>query len=129
MGRCSQAKPAEGGQFSLRFKSDNFGIHEAYLKLSSRGAADQYILFSVLYSETTAVDNIHSTGISCWTDNNTVNIEAENIYAVYVYDQVGRIVASKAPQSGHAAFALPKSGTYILKIHTASGVVTRKVLM
>lgn len=37
------AVPAEGGKFVINFLSFEAGIHSAYLRLSSKGAADKYI--------------------------------------------------------------------------------------
>ncbi len=46
--------PATGGQFAVAFESDQTGVHEAYIKLSSRGAVDKYIPMAVLCEGTTS---------------------------------------------------------------------------
>ena len=45
--------PAEGGILGVGFQSSDLGVHEAYLRLRSRGAADVYIPMAVLVKETT----------------------------------------------------------------------------
>ena len=47
---------ANGGSFSVTFNSDVEGVHSAYVKLSSRGAADKYVELTV--------NNTAATGIS-----------------------------------------------------------------
>lgn len=45
------AVPAEGGKFVINFLSFEAGIHSAYLRLSSKGAADKYIPVEVKVSQ------------------------------------------------------------------------------
>lgn len=47
--------PAEGGVLGVGFQSSDLGVHEAYLRLRSRGAADVYIPMAVLVKETTDI--------------------------------------------------------------------------
>ena len=47
--------PAEGGVLGVGFQSAEVGVHEAYLRLRSRGAADVYIPMAVWVQATTAV--------------------------------------------------------------------------
>ena len=47
---------ANGGSFSVTFNSDTEGVYSAYVKLSSRGAADKYVELTV--------NNTTATGIS-----------------------------------------------------------------
>lgn len=51
--------PKEGGTFQISFKSDTEGVHEAYIKLASRGAADQYIALSVNNKPATGISDLH----------------------------------------------------------------------
>lgn len=67
--------PKEGGTFAVSFKSDTEGVHEAFVKLASRGAADQYIMI--------AANNQSVTGIS------NVNTSAENTF-ITVFDMSGK---------------------------------------
>ncbi len=50
--------PAIGGVAAVEFQSDQEGVHEAYLRIRSRGAVDLYIPMAVLVKANTAVDNI-----------------------------------------------------------------------
>ncbi len=47
-----------GGVVLVEFQSDQEGVHEAYLRVRSRGAVDLYIPMAVLVKVNTAVDNI-----------------------------------------------------------------------
>ena len=47
--------PAEGGVLGVGFQSAEVGVHEAYLRLRSRGAADVYIPMAVWVQATTEV--------------------------------------------------------------------------
>lgn len=47
-----------GGRFAVKFKSDEIGVHEAYVKLSSRGAADVYIPIAVNCKEFVGIGDI-----------------------------------------------------------------------
>lgn len=47
--------PVEGGVLGIGFQSEEIGVHEAYLRLRSRGAADVYIPMAVLVQEATAI--------------------------------------------------------------------------
>lgn len=49
--------PAEGGILGVGFQSDEQGVHEAYIRLSSRGAVDVYIPMAVLVREATNIEN------------------------------------------------------------------------
>ena len=119
--------PAEGGAFELRFQSDNLGVHEAYLKLSSRGAADVYIPLSVLCNVNSSTDDIASDAVLCWTKGGEVNVVAEGLVAVEVYDISGRVVATLSATSDTMNFRLPVPGVYVVKATTQSGVAVRKV--
>ncbi len=43
--------PTTGGQIAVAFLSEQVGVHEAYLKLSSRGAVNKYIPMAVLCAD------------------------------------------------------------------------------
>lgn len=49
---------ANGGSFSVTFNSDKEGVHEAYVKLSSRGAADKYVVLTVNNTTLTGIDTV-----------------------------------------------------------------------
>jgi len=50
--------PKEGGKFTLSFLGQEEGVHEAYVFLSSKGAADAFIPLSVLCRKTQGVESV-----------------------------------------------------------------------
>lgn len=93
---------AEGGSFQIKFSSDILGNNEAILKLSSRGAADQYILISV--------DNKEQGS----------NIEISNIDAIVgditIYDISGKKIKDVYNTTIEEVKKELKSGVYIVNI-------------
>ncbi len=69
--------PTTGGEIAVAFESDQIGVHEAYIKLSSHGAVDKYISIAVL----------------CQEQQNTVleNVEADNTMSIYKVFEKGTI--------------------------------------
>ena len=104
--------PAEGGTFQVKFNSDQLGVHEAYVKLSSRGAADKYVVLSV-----NCVTQL--TGIE--------GVQAETYAAVRVFDAAGRLLRTSQQATENQALAGLAPGTYVLQLTTDKGVVTKKV--
>ncbi len=51
----------QGGSITVTFQSDQEGVHQAYLRVRSRGAVDLYIPMAVLVKSNTAVDNISTS--------------------------------------------------------------------
>lgn len=49
--------PKEGGAVAVGFKSELEGVHEAYLRIRSRGAVDVYVPMAVLVKARTAVED------------------------------------------------------------------------
>ncbi len=49
-----------GGAVVVEFQSDQEGVHEAYLRIRSRGAVDLYIPMAVLVRANTAIENTES---------------------------------------------------------------------
>ncbi len=54
--------PTTGGEIAVAFQSDQLGVHEAYIKLSSRGAVDKYIPMAVLCQEVTGLEKVEIDG-------------------------------------------------------------------
>lgn len=100
----------DGGSFTVSFHSSDKGIHEAYVRLSSRGAADKYV---ALY-----VNNIVATGIDA--------IPAAAAHIV-VCDLAGRVVADKAEATPAEAVSGLAPGVYVIKMITADSISTYKV--
>lgn len=100
----------KGGKFTVSFNSLDAGVHEAYVKLSSRGAADRYIALSV--------NNTTASGIA------SIPAEAARIV---VYDLAGHVVADKAQATPAEAVSGLVKGVYVVKIIAANSISTYKV--
>lgn len=105
--------PAQGGSFAVKFNSDQEGVHEAYVKVSSRGAADVYIPIS-------ANNKVKGSGIAA--------IPFEETPDITVYDVMGRMVKTETQctQIEQALNNIPE-GIYILKAVSESGTRIIKV--
>lgn len=104
--------PATGGKFNISFSSDQEGVHEAYVKVSSRGAADVYIPLSI--------NNKVGVGIQ----NVTMNEEAD----VTVYDCSGKKLLRKHVFGNDEEITSTLSkGTYILQRITDKGSLVYKI--
>ena len=82
--------PPEGGTFKVMFKGTEVGVHEAYIVLSSKGAADAYIPISVLCNLPMGLENTSQK-----TDQSTKFINSGRLYLKHngkVYDAQGRMV-------------------------------------
>lgn len=102
--------PATGGSFTVSFNSKDVGVHEAYVKLASRGAADIYVPLTV---NNTIADGIGSIG----TEPGDIEI----------FDINGRLVRSKANVTpAEAANGLP-AGIYVIKRTALTGITVNKV--
>lgn len=118
--------PATGGQFAVTFKSDKEGVHEAYVKLSSRGAADTYIPMAVLCkSGVTQVENARIGHVVTWTEQGRICILSDHAVTVDIITVSGQHVA------GYTDTEITSStladGVYILKITDGLTVEYRKV--
>lgn len=103
--------PAKGGTFSVAFNSDKIGVHEAYVKLSSRGAADRYLLLIADCNETTGIDAA----------------TVETVERIEVYDTTGKLIkAGNKTTEKDVVGSLP-TGTYIVKSTTKDGLMTKKI--
>ena len=114
--------PVEGGEFTVKFKSDNEGVHEAYVKLSSRDAADKYIPMSVLNKVQSSLDGLTLGSSFAWHRDGVLYIDAASVADYALYDLGGRCLLSGTAPAGlsERGLTLP-SGVYLLKIRTADG--------
>ena len=114
--------PVEGGEFTVKFKSDNEGVHEAYVKLSSRDAADKYIPMSVLNKVHSSLDGLTLSSSFAWYRDGVLYIDAASVADYALYDLGGRCLLSGTAPAGlsERGLSLP-SGVYLLKIRTADG--------
>lgn len=104
--------PAEGGNFAVKFNSDDEGVHEAYVKLASRGAADQYLELSV--------NNTTQTGIA------SLGTDAADYT---VYDHAGRLVRNLRGVSAAQATASLPAGLYVVQKRTPQHISTSKIML
>lgn len=102
--------PVGGGSFSVSFHSDDEGVHEAYVKLASRGAADKYIALTVNNSTATGIDAISADPAH-----------------VSVYDISGKLVVEKQLATPAEAVKSLPAGVYVVKTATADSIATYKV--
>ena len=86
--------PKEGGALAVGFQSDEEGVHEAYLRIRSRGAVDVYIPMAVLVKQRNAIDNIttnHTPAAQLVWDSGTLYIRTAD---GKLYNLTGQIVHS-----------------------------------
>ncbi len=102
--------PGFGGTFTVAFNSFDEGVHEAYVKLSSRGAADKYVVLSVNNTIVDGIDGIPTTPAH-----------------ITVYDLNGNVVADKAQATPAEAVSGLSHGVYVVKATTADSIKTYKV--
>lgn len=95
--------PASGGSFTVSFASDQEGVHEAYVKLSSRGAADAYLLLTM--------NNKTGVGITAVGVDTPADVE--------VYDLNGRLLRQRSAFSATEATTGLPQGVYLIRQGTA----------
>ena len=64
-GLSAYTLPAEGGDVTITFLSDQEGVHEAYLRLSSKGAADVYVPMAVRCTAATGTESVRISETGC----------------------------------------------------------------
>lgn len=112
-GLSTNSLPLAGGKFAVTFESDTEGVHEAYVKLASRGAADKFIPMAVLVKNSTGLDATVSEKVFVWATNATLRIQADEPHGISVYSIDGRCVWDGRTASA----AIPvRQGTYLVKI-------------
>ena len=102
--------PVAGGTFTVKFHSDQVGVHEAYVKLASRGAADIYIPVSVNNTETTSITAIDAAP----ADITVFNLRGEKVAEVM----------SATPAEAVKGL---KAGVYVIQKTSAEGIHSYKV--
>ncbi len=110
----TEGLPATGGSFNVTFSSEQEGVHEAYVKIASRGAADVYIPLVFNNQKGSAIEII----------------AAEGDKRVAVYDYSGKLVQEwieTCNETWHLPH-LPK-GIYILQETNAKGSTARKIFI
>ena len=120
--------PVEGGSFTVSFNSNDLGVHEAYIKLASRGAADAYIPLSVLVEEASGIDTANLP-VSIAQTGNTVQVSAEGLQQVAIYNPAGLLLNQYAAENGTILVPDLSAGMYILNVMTTHGQTIHKVIV
>ena len=102
--------PKEGGAFTVKFKSELEGTYMAHVKLTSRGAATQYVSFVATVA----------TGIQTLT---TAEYDA-----VEVVDSSGRTLLRTQGVAVHEALQQLPAGTYIVRVSNSQGTRIQKLV-
>ena len=121
--------PTTGGSFTVKFKSNNEGVHEAYIKIASRGAADIYIPMAVLCTNnTTGLKNETIDADICYL-NNGLQISADGMHGFEIYDVTGRKCAGWETDAESVHVPLTAKGVYIIKVITEYGTSSKKFVV
>ena len=102
--------PKDGGKFTVKFHSDAEGVHEAYVKLASRGAADIYIPVSVNNTLATSIAAIDASP----ADITVFTLNGEKVAE-------GKAVSPAQVVKGLSA------GVYVIQKTSATGIHSYKV--
>ncbi len=125
----TQSLPAEGGSFTVTFNSNNTGVHEAYVKLASRGAADKYIPLSVLVKDQSGIDGADLQTVSITQSNHRIHISAEGLQQVSLYSASGLYLGQYNAENGSIETTELARGIYLLQVTTAGTSTTHKVIV
>ena len=125
----AQSLPSEGGSFTVTFNSDNTGVHEAYVKLASRGAADKYIPLSVLVKEQSGIDESDVQTISITQWGQRIRVSADQLQQVLLYSASGMYVGQYNAENGAIETPELSRGIYLLQVTTAGTSTTHKVIV
>ena len=120
--------PSAGGSFTVKFKSNNEGVHEAYIKIASRGAADIYIPMAVLCKTTTGLKN-ETVDMDIRYIDNGLQITADGMQGYEVYDVIGRKYDGRATNAESVHIPLTNKGVYIIKVKTEYGTSSKKFVV
>ena len=102
--------PASGGSFFVKFEAEKEGSYEAYVKLSSRGAATRFVQFFVSAA----------TGLQ--------SLVTEQSDSVVVMDKSGRVVCTVDGASVSSALQSLPAGAYVVRATGAAGTRTVKIM-
>ncbi len=107
--------PTNGGQIAVAFQSDQIGVHEAYLKLSSRGAVDKIIPMAVLVQDiTNELTSIAKDNVIVYTHNSTLHIQADKQHDITIYNASGICVWRNT--TNVATIPVAEKGIYLVSI-------------
>lgn len=119
--------PQTGGSFTVTFSPEEIGLHEAYVKLSSRGAADRYIILYGHSSATGGIDETEAPAAKIIGGNEAIVISAAQTGTATVYTTDGRLTAQKQIEAESVeSITLPR-GIYVVHFTSAVQNTTQKV--
>lgn len=121
--------PAEGGSCYVKFNSNDLGVHEAYIKLASRGAADIYIPLSVLVKEQSGIEAHDQSPVSIVQSGQSIHISAEGLQQVSVYTPSGILLARHTAENGNTIIPDLPDGIYLLNVVSVHGQTNHKVII
>ncbi len=87
--------PTTGGSLAVTFQSDTIGVHQAYLRIRSRGAVDVYVPMAILVKDNTAVDNIFDNENQDGIRYNILGLPVDDSYQGIVIKQGKKYFQSK----------------------------------
>lgn len=125
----TKSLPATGGSFTVSFNSNNLGVHEAYVKLASRGAADKYIPLSVLVKSASGIDATNSQPVTITQTGQRLRIQAEGLQHAALYSIAGVPTGQYAAEGETIQTPQLTRGVYILQVTTTAGKTTHKIVL
>lgn len=121
--------PANGGVFYSTFNSDQIGIHEAFVSISSFGAVTRYITMTARNRKGSSIETTEAKTAIAYVQDNTLHILSDNMTNIQLFSITGQNVYNSNTINTNE-FTLPiefNSGVYVIRIQTAHGVETVKV--
>lgn len=125
-----QTLPVTGGSFTVTFDSDLLGLHEAYLKLSSRGAADVYILIAALTTNDEVGIGFNEKAPVVWSESGKILISSDENLKATVYTLSGTKLCEYNHTIGISEIQVNTGkGVYIVQIQKANSSVNIKTVV
>lgn len=125
----TQSLPAAGGSFTVTFNSTSTGVHEAYVKLASRGAADKYIPLSVLVKDQSGIDGTGMQAVSITQSGHRIRVSADELQQVSLYSASGLPMGQYAAENGSIETPELARGIYLLQVTTTGNRTTHKIVV
>lgn len=121
--------PAGGGVFYATFNSDQIGIHEAFVSISSFGAVTRYVTMTAHNRKGNSLETTEAKTAIAYVQNDELHILSDNMTNIQLFTITGQNVYNSNTINTNE-FTLPiefNSGVYVIRIQTAHGVETVKV--
>lgn len=121
--------PAGGGVFYATFNSDQIGIHEAFVSISSFGAVTRYVTMTAHNRKGNSLETTEAKTAIAYVQDNELHILSDNMTNIQLFSITGQNVYNSNVINTNE-FTLPielNSGVYVIRIQTTHGVETVKV--